>query len=223
MSSTRLTLDRAPSIARASIPRRISARASSERTASSTRDASVRVILQLDDFAHAQLGASPEGRRARDEVPIDELARRVRALSAALPRSCSKHAFELVVERPGLVCEDGDAQRDAVARCADRLGGTAELERLCLECAPAFAHVLWRLGCHDAEASECERALREWMRGEESWHRVFTSRIASEWGYLRMMSRVETTTVTGKGVVYRNVKTGESVAFRQNERFTEGR
>ena len=183
----------------------------------------MRIILQLDDRAHAQLGASVEGRRARDEVPIDELARRVRALSAALPRSCSRHAFELVVERPGLVCEGGDAQRDAVARCVERLGGPEELERLCLECAPAFAHVLWRLGCSDVETSECERALREWMRGEESWHRVFTSRIASEWGYLKMMSRAETTTMAGKGVVYRNAKTGESVTFRQNEHFSEGR
>ena len=182
----------------------------------------MRVILQLDDGALRQLAQSVEGRRVRDEIALDDLARRVRALRDALPRSCAARVFELVIERPGLVCDGGAAQGRGVARCVEKLGGTAEMERLCAECAPGFAHVLWRLGFLDTAFDECERALREWIRGEEGWHRVFTNRIASEYVYLAMMSRVETKSMGGNGVVFRNVKTGESVAFRRNERLTDG-
>ena len=50
----------------------------------------------------------------RDDVPLGALAERVRALSAALPRACARHAFELVVERPGLLTTGrvGDARGD---------------------------------------------------------------------------------------------------------------
>ena len=97
------------------------------------------------------------------------------------------------------------------------LGGGDALERLCEECAPAFAHVLWRLGCLETTFDEMERPLKEWVRGEEGWHRVFVQRIASEWGYLRMMKRMNTSIYAGEGVVYRNAKTGESIAFQRSQ------
>jgi len=185
--------------------------------ATSARDALVRALLVLDDRSHDQLGVTVEGRLLRDDVPACDVAARLRALCSALPRSCSRHVFELVVERPGLLTLDADACGRAVTRCADALGGADALEKLCEECAPAFAHVLWRLGCLETTFDEMERPLKEWVRGEEGWHRVFVQRIASEWGYLRMMKRMNTSTYAGQGVVYRNAKTGESIAFQQSQ------
>jgi len=183
----------------------------------SSRDAVVRALLVLDDRAHEQLGVTVEGRRVRDEVRASDVAARLRALCAALPRSCSPHVFEVVVERPGLLTLDADACGRAVERCGDALGGADALERLCEDCAPAFAHVLWRLGCLETTFDEMERPLKEWVRGEEGWHRVFVQRIASEWGYLRMMKRMNTSIYAGEGVVYRNAKTGESIAFQRSQ------
>lgn len=185
--------------------------------ATSPRDALVRALLTLDDSSHDQLGVTVEGRQLRDDVPASDVAMRLRALCSALPRSCSRHVFELVVERPGLLTLDSDACGRAVTRCADALGGADALEKLCEECAPAFAHVLWRVGCLETTFDEMERPLKEWVRGEEGWHRVFVQRIASEWGYLRMMKRMNTSTYAGQGVVYRNAKTGESIAFQQSQ------
>lgn len=153
----------------------------------------------------------------RDEVRASDVAARLRALSSALPRSCSPRVFEIVVERPGLLTLDADACGRAVERCGDALGGADALERLCEDCAPAFAHVLWRLGCLETTFDEMERPLKEWVRGEEGWHRVFVQRIASEWGYLRMMKRMNTSIYAGEGVVYRNAKTGESIAFQRSQ------
>lgn len=177
----------------------------------------MRALLVLDDRAHEQLGVTVEGRRVRDEVRASDVAARLRALSSALPRSCSPRVFEIVVERPGLLTLDADACGRAVERCGDALGGADALERLCEDCAPAFAHVLWRLGCLETTFDEMERPLKEWVRGEEGWHRVFVQRIASEWGYLRMMKRMNTSIYAGEGVVYRNAKTGESIAFQRSQ------
>jgi len=205
--------------ARARRSRALARASSADASSSAARVASLRAILGLDDRALRQLDRTVEGRAVRDDVPLGALAERVRALSAALPRACARHAFELVVERPGLLTTDASATRAAIERAANALGGAEQLERLCAECAPAFAHVLWRVGAREGTLAECERPLRAWAAGEDGWHRVFTQRIASEWGYLLMLERMETSVMAGKGVVYRNAKTGESVAFRKSVDF----
>ena len=202
--------------------RRASARvraSSADAPSSAARVASLRAILGLDDRALQQLDHTVEGRAVRDDVPLSVLTERVYALSSALLRACARHAFELAVERPGLLTLDTSATRAAIERAANALGGAEQLERLCAECAPAFAHVLWRVGAREGTLADCERPLRDWAAGEVGWHRVFTQRIASEWGYLLMLGRMETSVMAGKGVVYRNVKTGESVAFRKSADF----
>lgn len=180
------------------------------------RLATLRAILRLDDHGLAQLSTSVEGRTViHGDVPVRALASRVRALKDALPEACSRHVFELVVERPELLLDDDDI-RAVVARCADALGGVDVFVALCDECAPAFAHVLTRLGREGGEYEAMERCLREWADGSEGWHRVFVQRVASEWGYLRMLRRMDTKTLAGNGVVYVNQRTGESIRFRQS-------
>ena len=185
------------------------------------RLATLRAILRLDDHAMTQLSTSVEGRTVVHEIPVSALASRVRWLKDALPEECHASVFELIVERPGLLLtvgddDDGSHMRALVSRCADALGGTDAFVRLCDECAPAFAHLLTRLGCDGAEYGAMERCLREWADGSEGWHRVFVQRVASEWGYLRMLRRMDTKTLAGNGVVYVNQRTGESIWFRQS-------
>lgn len=181
------------------------------------RLATLRAILRLDDHGLAQLSTSVEGRTVvNGDVPVRALASRVRALKDALPEACSRHVFELVVERPELLLTMDDDIRAVVARCADALGGVDVFVALCDECAPAFAHVLTRLGREGGEYEAMERCLREWADGSEGWHRVFVQRVASEWGYLRMLRRMDTKTLAGNGVVYVNQRTGESIRFRQS-------
>ena len=188
------------------------------------RLATLRAILRLDDHGLAQLSTSVEGRTVVRDVPVRALASRVRSLKDALPEACSRHVFELVVERPGLLLtadDDGSDARAVVSACADALGGVDVFVRLCDECAPAFAHLLTRLGRDGVEYREMERCLREWADGSEGWHRVFVQRVASEWGYLRMMRRMDTKTLAGNGVVYVNQRTGESIRFRQSRSMDE--
>lgn len=181
------------------------------------RLATLRAILRLDDHGLAQLSTSVEGRTVvNGDVPVRALASRVRSLKDALPEACSRHVFELVVERPELLLTMDDDMRAVVARCADALGGVDVFVRLCDECAPAFAHLLTRLGREGGDYEAMERCLREWADGSEGWHRVFVQRVASEWGYLRMLRRMDTKTLAGNGVVYVNQRTGESIRFRQS-------
>ena len=147
--------------ARARRSRALARASSADASSSAARVASLRAILGLDDRALRQLDRTVEGRAVRDDVPLGALAERVRALSAALPRACARHAFELVVERPGLLTTDASATRAAIERAANALGGAEQLERLCAECAPAFAHVLWRVGAREGTLAECERPLRD--------------------------------------------------------------
>ena len=184
------------------------------RLASSTRDDALRAILRLDDAAREQLETSVEGRRVIADIPLDVLAARVRVFSRSLPPACAGFAFDIITERPGLMCDDEFA-RTSVATAASIVGGDEKLGELCEECAPACAHVIWEIGCLGKSREGLARSLREWIGREEGWHRVFVSRVASQWGYLRTMQRTETTTMAGKGEVYRNVRTGESVTFRE--------
>jgi len=156
--------------------------------------ATLRAILRLDDHAMTQLSTSVEGRTVVHEIPVSALASRVRSLKDALPEECHASVFELIVERPGLLLTVGDDDDGS----------------------PAFAHLLTRLGCDGAEYGAMERCLREWADGSEGWHRVFVQRVASEWGYLRMLRRMDTKTLAGNGVVYVNQRTGESIRFRQS-------
>ena len=189
------------------------------RLASSTRDDALRAILRLDDAAREQLETSVEGRRVIADIPLDVLAARVRVFSRSLPPACAGFVFDIITERPGLLCDDEFAST-SVATAASVLGGDEKLGELCEECAPACAHVIWEIGCLGKSREELARSLREWVGREEGWHRVFASRVASQWGYLRTMRRTETTTMTGKGEVYRNVRTGESVTFREQTKYS---
>lgn len=183
-------------------------------TIDARRRAALGAILRLDDErAFAQLTTSIEGRRVLVDTSLVTLANNLRALSAALPRECQPWVFELVVEAPSSLQRD-DVKTD-VQRVIDALGGEARFIELCIECPCAFAHLFTRLREEGAELEDCERALKEWARGEEGWHRVFVSRVASEWGYLQTLRRSETKTVRAGGEVYRNVKTGEAIEFRR--------
>ena len=178
------------------------------------RRAALGAILRLDDErAFAQLTTSIEGRTVLADTSLVTLANNVRALSAALPRECQPWVFELVVEAPSSLHRD-DVALD-VQRVVAALGGETRFIELCTECPCAFAHLFTRLREEGAALEDCERALKEWARGEEGWHRVFVRRVASEWGYLQTLRRTETKTVRAGGEVYRNVKTGEAIEFRR--------
>ena len=93
------------------------------RLASSTRDDALRAILRLDDAAREQLETSVEGRRVIADIPLDVLAARVRVFSRSLPPACAGFVFDIITERPGLLCDDEFA-RTSVAPAASVVGAT---------------------------------------------------------------------------------------------------
>jgi len=178
------------------------------------RVAGVSAILALDARALAQLATTIDGRVVLEDMALDALARNVREFADALPERCQPWVFDMCVETPGLLHRARAGPKADVARVRDALGGDDALERLCCDCPAAFAHLFQALS-EGSDVEHCARALREWARGEATWHRVFAARAASEWSYVRTLQlRERTSTANARGVVYRNVKTGEAIGFR---------
>ena len=155
------------------------------RLASTTRDDALRAILRLDDAAREQLETSVEGRRVIADIPLDVLAARVRVFSRSLPPACAGFAFDIITERPGLMCDDEFARASA-AKAASVLGGYEKLGELC-ENARRRAHVIWEIGCLGKSREGLARSLREWVGREEGGTSVrLSSRV--QWGYYERCS-----------------------------------